>query len=53
VHEAIRQLDDMTQKNSALVEQAAAASQSMQQQSGALTETMRIFTITRDDPIEA
>jgi methyl-accepting chemotaxis protein len=53
VHEAIHQLDDMTQKNSALVEEAAAASQSMQHQSGALTETMRIFTISRNETIAA
>lgn len=40
---AIMDMDDMTQKNSALVEQAAAAAQSMKEQAVALGRTVDIF----------
>jgi methyl-accepting chemotaxis protein len=43
VHQAISQIDTMTQQNSALVEELAAAAQSLRGQSGRLTESMGSF----------
>ena len=45
IHQAIAQMDDMTQRNAALVEQAAAAAQSLQGQSSRLTESVKVFRI--------
>jgi methyl-accepting chemotaxis protein len=45
VHQAIAQIDMMTQQNSALVEELAAAAQSLRGQSGRLTETMSSFRV--------
>ncbi|MFL9922648.1 methyl-accepting chemotaxis protein [Herbaspirillum lusitanum] len=45
VNRAIGQIDEMTQQNSALVEQAAAAAQSMQDQSLALGRAVSIFKV--------
>jgi hypothetical protein len=45
VNRAIAQMDRMTQQNAALVEQAAAAAQSMQQQSAGLGQTVSVFRI--------
>jgi methyl-accepting chemotaxis protein len=45
VHNAISQIDGMTQQNSALVEQLAAAAQSLRGQSSRLTETMSSFRV--------
>ena len=45
IHHAIAQMDDMTQRNAALVEQAAAAAQSLQGQSSRLTESVKVFRI--------
>lgn len=42
---AIMQMDEMTQQNAALVEQAAAAADSMHQQAVALAETVSIFKL--------
>jgi methyl-accepting chemotaxis protein len=46
VNMAITQMDDMTAQNAALVEQAAAASQSLQDQAGALAQTVSIFKLS-------
>jgi methyl-accepting chemotaxis protein len=43
VHKAIVQMDTMTQQNAALVEQAAAAAESMQHQAQKLTEAVSVF----------
>ncbi len=43
VSKAINQLDDMTQQNAAMVEEAAAASESMAEQSNSLRELMHFF----------
>lgn len=43
VNRAIVQIDEMTQQNAALVEQAAAAAESMQQQAAALAEAVAVF----------
>ncbi|HZG20065.1 MAG TPA: methyl-accepting chemotaxis protein [Herbaspirillum sp.] len=45
VNDAIAQLDDMTQQNAALVEQAAAAAASMRRQAGDLTELVSVFRV--------
>lgn len=45
VNEAIIQIDDTTQQNAALVEQAAAAAQSLQRQAAQLTELVSIFRV--------
>jgi len=43
VNQAIVQMDSVTQQNAALVEQSAAAAESMQQQAGALAEVVSVF----------
>jgi methyl-accepting chemotaxis protein len=45
VHQVIAQMDDMTQRNAALVEEAAAASKSLQDQSGNLTTSVGVFEL--------
>jgi len=45
IQQAITQMDSTTQQNAALVEQAAAASLSMQQQAAALTEAVSVFKL--------
>ena len=46
VNLAITQMDEMTQQNAALVEQAAAAAQSMQDQAVILAQSVSVFTLT-------
>ena len=48
VHQAVNQMDDVTQQNAALVEQASAAAQSLQEQAGALTELVGKFHLSSD-----
>jgi methyl-accepting chemotaxis protein len=43
INQAIAQMDEVTQQNAALVEQAAAAAQSMQEQAGKLAQTVSVF----------
>ena len=45
VSKAVVQMDEMTQQNAALVEEAAAAAESLQQQSGNLAERVSTFNI--------
>ncbi|MCC6708470.1 MAG: PAS domain S-box protein [Gammaproteobacteria bacterium] len=45
VNTAVTQMDQMTQQNAALVEEAAAASESMDEESRALIELMQFFNI--------
>jgi methyl-accepting chemotaxis protein len=45
VHEAIAQIDNVTQQNAALVEQVAAAAQSLRGQSGQLTNAVSQFQV--------
>lgn len=49
VNQAVIQMDDMTQQNAALVEQAAAAAESMKNETVALTELVNEFTLVRVD----
>jgi methyl-accepting chemotaxis protein len=45
VNSAVAQLDQMTQQNAALVEQSAAAADSLQQQAGALSQVVATFRL--------
>ena len=45
VNDAVTQLDQMTQQNAALVEQSAAASDSLKQQAAALVDAVRVFQL--------
>ena len=45
VNHAITQMDEMTQQNAALVEQAAAAAQSMRDQAGTLSRAVDVFKV--------
>ncbi len=48
INRAIGQMDEMTQQNVALVEQAAAAANSMQEQARALEDAVRVFRLASD-----
>jgi methyl-accepting chemotaxis protein len=50
VNRAITQMDEMTQQNAALVEQAAAAAQSMQHQAAALAQAISVFKLEESAP---
>ena len=45
VNTAIIQLDQMTQQNAALVEQSAAAAESLKEQSGRMNEAISVFRV--------
>jgi methyl-accepting chemotaxis protein len=45
VNEAVTQLDQVTQQNAALVEESAAASDSLRVQAGQLLESVRVFRV--------
>ena len=46
INQAIVQMDEVTQQNASLVEEAAAAAQSLQEQSGRLVQTVSIFKLS-------
>jgi uncharacterized phage infection (PIP) family protein YhgE len=48
VNQAVMQMDGVTQQNAALVEQAAAAADSLQQQAHALTQAVSVFKIVEN-----
>lgn len=48
VNQAVIQMDDVTQQNAALVEEAAAAAESLEEQSQALAEAVSVFRISSD-----
>jgi methyl-accepting chemotaxis protein len=52
INQAIVQLDDVTQQNAALVEQAAAAADSLNQQAARMVEVVSVFKLT-DAPGQA
>ena len=45
IHQSVRQLDQMTQQNAALVEQSAAASESLREQARLLAQAVRQFKV--------
>ncbi|OYO28136.1 hypothetical protein CD932_21885 [Janthinobacterium sp. PC23-8] len=46
INQAVTEMDDVTQQNAALVEEAAAASQSMQSQAAQLAELVGVFKVS-------
>jgi methyl-accepting chemotaxis protein len=48
INKAITQMDDMTQQNAALVEEAAAASRSMEDQAQQLNDLVSVFKLDQD-----
>ena len=48
VSTAVHQMDGITQQNAALVEEAAAAAESLKEQAQALLQAVGIFTLERD-----
>jgi len=48
VAKAVSQMDEVTQQNAALVEQAAAAAQSLEDQAGALRDAVAIFKLSSE-----
>ncbi|HEU4373940.1 MAG TPA: methyl-accepting chemotaxis protein, partial [Telluria sp.] len=48
INQAVVQMDQVTQQNAALVEEAAAASASMQQQAVSLARAVGVFTLDAD-----
>ena len=48
VNQSVGALDEMTQQNAALVEEGAAAADSLKEQAGRLTEMVGAFRLTRD-----
>jgi methyl-accepting chemotaxis protein len=52
VNEAINQMDEMTVQNAALVEQSAAAAQSMNDEAVVLSKAVAVFKL-RDEPVAA
>ncbi len=50
VNRTIAQMDEMTQQNAALVEQAAAAAQSMQDQASTLAQAVSVFKMKSGQP---
>ncbi|HYP82489.1 methyl-accepting chemotaxis protein, partial [Variovorax sp.] len=49
INQAITQMDQVTQQNAALVEEAAAAAASLQDQAGSLVQSVSVFRIGGDD----
>ena len=49
VNNAVMQMDEMTQQNAALVEEAAAAARAMQEQAGELTRQVGFFQLNQDE----
>jgi methyl-accepting chemotaxis protein len=50
INQAIVQMDHVTQQNASLVEEAAAASETMQRQAGDLAEAVRVFKLDDTPP---
>ena len=53
INQAIMQMDDVTQQNAALVEQAAAAAQSLQEQAQTLSQAVGVFKLAQHAPMFA
>ena len=49
VNEAISQMDQTTQQNASLVEEAAAASETLQRQAAELADAVRVFKLDGED----
>ncbi|MEL1264230.1 Cache 3/Cache 2 fusion domain-containing protein [Pseudoxanthomonas putridarboris] len=53
VNQTITQMDETTQQNAALVEEASAAARSMEEQAGALSETVSVFRLASEGAVAA
>ncbi len=53
INQAIAQMDEVTQQNAALVEEAAAAAQSLQDQAGNLSQVVSVFQVAGGAPTHA
>ncbi|RZA32899.1 MAG: methyl-accepting chemotaxis protein, partial [Lysobacteraceae bacterium] len=53
VNLSIIEMDSMTQQNAALVEEAAAAAQSLQDQAGELSRVVSIFKLSEGEQVQA
>lgn len=53
VHQAVNQMDDVTQQNAALVEEASAASRSLMEQATSLNELVATFVLEDANPAAA
>jgi methyl-accepting chemotaxis protein len=53
INEAISQMDQTTQQNASLVEEAAAASETLQRQAGELADAVRVFKLEGIPPVRA
>jgi methyl-accepting chemotaxis protein len=53
INQAISQMDQVTQKNASLVEEAAAASEAMQDQAGKLAQAVSVFKVDRQQSTAA
>jgi methyl-accepting chemotaxis protein len=53
VNKAVSQMDEMTQQNAALVEQASAAGEAMAEQARKLMQQMAFFTLANDGPMRS
>ncbi|MCW2487764.1 MCP four helix bundle domain-containing protein [Candidatus Symbiopectobacterium sp. NZEC127] len=51
IHDAISQLDQVTQQNAALVEESASAADSLNEQSANLVDLMRVFRLRADNQV--
>ena len=52
VNKAIMQMDEVTQQNAALVEEAAAASESLDEQANGLDQLMTFFKVSENDAVQ-
>ena len=48
IHEAVTQLDEMTQQNAALVEESTVAAEAMHRQAGELAQAVAVFSLPQD-----
>jgi methyl-accepting chemotaxis protein len=48
INQAITQMDQVTQQNAALVEEASAAAQSLQEQAGSLVQAVSVFKLDQN-----
>jgi len=53
INHAVMQMDDVTQQNAALVEEAAASASALQQQAASLAEVVSVFTLGAGVPVAA
>lgn len=51
INQSVSEMDEMTQQNAALVEQAAAAAQSMQDQAKGLEQAVSVFKLAHHEPL--